>query len=101
MFRLVNNAEGISKTVEIDIPAGGVAKRRYNFAEKGTVAFAVEPWADVYHDGELLGKTPMRAISFAPGRYEFKLVNDELKKTKFVTVEVRPRKRSLVKENLE
>lgn len=100
-FRLVNAAEGLSRTVTIDITPGGVTKKRFNFAEKGSVAFSVEPWADVYYDGKMLGKTPMRAVSFAPGKYEFRLVNDELKKMKTVTVEVRPGKRHVVKESFE
>ena len=42
----------------------------------GYVRFVVDPWADVYIDGQLVVTTPSaRAVALAPGRHYLKLEN--------------------------
>jgi serine/threonine-protein kinase len=55
---------------------------------KGTVTLRVLPYAEVFRDGTSLGVTPLKPQELDPGKYEFRFVNPETKKseTKKVTV---------------
>jgi serine/threonine protein kinase len=47
-------------------------------AQRGTVRFAVTPWAEVSCGGRQLGTTPLPDVSLAAGVYECKFSNPEL-----------------------
>nr|WP_275583592.1 serine/threonine-protein kinase [Archangium primigenium] len=56
---------------------------------KGTVRFAVTPWADVSCGGRNLGSTPLPDVSLVAGVYECRFSNPE-KGTRTQRVEVKP-----------
>ncbi len=66
-----------SYTETIDFPAGQVQSRTIQLAPgEGYLRITVNPWADVYLDGEFIGTTPLpRNITLRPGSHQLKLVN--------------------------
>jgi serine/threonine protein kinase len=52
----------------------------------GTVSINARPWADVYHKGRKLGRTPLRKKKVMAGKQKFKLKNAQ--GSKFITIRV-------------
>jgi serine/threonine-protein kinase len=67
-----------------------IVERPGSQSGRGTVRFAVTPWADVSCDGRKLGTTPLPDVSLAVGVYECKFSNPELGTIKTQRVEVKP-----------
>jgi eukaryotic-like serine/threonine-protein kinase len=63
---------------------------------KGTVRFAVTPWADVTCNGRSLGPTPMRDVALPAGWYDCRFSNPEMG-TRTQRVEVKPDLQTLVR----
>jgi serine/threonine-protein kinase len=99
VVQVKNKKLGLSKSLKLDIPAGGHVQRRVVF-RKGQVIFNVAPWADVYLGKKKLGTTPMPPISLYEGTYAIKLVNDELGVERVVYVSVKSGKLKKVVEKL-
>jgi eukaryotic-like serine/threonine-protein kinase len=55
----------------------------------GTLRVNSRPWAQVFVDGKLVGVTPQRGISLAPGSHTLMLVNDEFSIRKTVPIEIK------------
>jgi hypothetical protein len=57
-------------------------------ARKGTLDVHVQPYADVFVDGDLIGTTPLAPIELAPGSHTVLLANSQLdvKRTKTVVI---------------
>ncbi|MFY0575155.1 serine/threonine protein kinase [Cystobacter fuscus] len=64
---------------------------------KGTVRFAVTPWAEVTCGGRNLGSTPLGGdVSFNAGVYECRFWNPDLKESRTERVEVKPNRHTTV-----
>ncbi|HKP60727.1 MAG TPA: PEGA domain-containing protein, partial [Polyangiales bacterium] len=46
------------------------------------------PWSQVYIDGQMVGYTPQRAISLAPGEHAVRLINPEFAMSKTLQVRI-------------
>ncbi len=60
----------------------------------------MNPWAEVFVDGRRIGLTPMRPIPLSAGKHSVLLKNDELKRSRRLSVVVPSGKQATVKENL-
>jgi hypothetical protein len=100
MVQVRNKKLGLSKTLRLDVPAGGHLSRRVVF-RKGQVVFNVAPWADVYLGKKKLGTTPMPPISLYEGTYAITLVNKELGVERVIHVPVKSGKLKKVLERLQ
>jgi serine/threonine-protein kinase len=67
---------------------------------KGTVVFRVLPYAEVFRDGQSLGVTPLKPLELEPGRYSFKFVCADTKKSDAREVTVSSGAQSVVKVDL-
>ncbi len=56
----------------------------------GTVRIAVDPWADVYLEDNLVGRTPLQPLTLAAGTYRISLKNPNFPEEYSVDLEVRP-----------
>ncbi|WP_395848380.1 protein kinase [Cystobacter fuscus] len=69
-------------------PAGPVEHK--SFASVAPlVELRVRPYATVFVDGKRLGVTPLRGLKLSPGRHTLKLVNDEIRRTKEIILDVK------------
>ena len=57
-------------------------------AEPGYLLVRLDPWAEIYIDGEYRNETPAR-LELAPGSYQIVLVNKKLNRAESCTVEIR------------
>lgn len=96
-LRLTNRALGISRTVRLSIPRGGTAQEQVVFGQ-GTLNVLVDPWADVFVDGERVGQTPLAGRVLWEGRHKVRLENPEGKKELTVTIE--PGQTVVIRESL-
>jgi serine/threonine-protein kinase len=69
-------------------------------AGKGTVVFRVLPYAEVFQDGKSVGMTPLRPLELEPGKYSFKFVCSDTKKTETREVTVPPGGQAVLKVDL-
>ncbi len=97
MVKLTNPELGISRTTHVRLEAGKEAQRVMTF-RKGRLNVSVQPWADVYVDGVLVGQTPLAARELWEGRHKVRLVNPSGEKT--VSVKIEPGETTVVKEQL-
>ena len=67
---------------------------------KGTVVFRVLPYAEVFREGTSLGTTPLKPLELEAGKYQFKFVNPETKKSETRDVTVNAGAQSTVKVDL-
>ncbi len=67
----------------------------------GHLAVLVAPWAKVYVDGQEKGTTPFAPLEVKAGRHHVLLVNDEISKSREITVEVKPGRTATVRVDLE
>jgi hypothetical protein len=100
LVQVRNKKLGLSKSLRLEVPAGGHVSRRVVF-RKGQVVFNVAPWADVYLGKKKLGTTPMPPISLYEGTYAIKLANEELGVERVVHVSVKSGKLKKVVERLQ
>jgi serine/threonine-protein kinase len=70
-------------------------------ARKGTLELRIRPFAEVYLNGELLGQTPLRAVSVAAGTHSVRMVNAELGMDVTKEVTVSPNEAKVFKYNLK
>ncbi|PTL78171.1 serine/threonine-protein kinase [Vitiosangium sp. GDMCC 1.1324] len=73
----------VERPVQTERPAQTETRR-------GTVRFAVTPWAEVFCGGRSLGTTPLPDVSLVAGVYECKFSNSDLGMTRTQRVEVKP-----------
>ncbi len=71
------------------LATGTVARTAPQESRRGTVRFAVTPWAEVSCGGRNLGSTPLPDVYFTAGVYECRFSNPELG-TRTQRVEVKP-----------
>lgn len=64
----------------------------------GKLVVGPEPWADVYINDELHGRTPFRGINLEQGTYTIKFVNPDFE-TDIQTIEIRPNETTAVRFN--
>lgn len=95
--RLTNPELGLSRTTHVRLESGKAAQRVVTF-RKGKLNVSVQPWADVYVDGVLVGQTPLAARELWEGWHKVRLVNPSGEKT--VTVKIEPGETRVVKEQL-
>jgi serine/threonine-protein kinase len=67
---------------------------------KGTVVFRVLPYAEVFRDGQSLGVTPLKPLELEPGKYSFKFVCADTKKSDARDVTVSSGAQAVVKVDL-
>jgi serine/threonine-protein kinase len=68
----------VEQKPEPERPAPGPVERvASQESRRGTVRFAVTPWAEVSCGGRNLGTTPLRDVSLTVGEYECKFSNPE------------------------
>jgi hypothetical protein len=67
----------------------------------GRLRVKVKPWADMFLDGEHLGKTPLESVTVSAGSHSVILVNNELKIRRQLAVKVTAGKETLLKVDLE
>lgn len=72
---LTQSKLGIARTVTVEIKKDQKVDQTITIG-KGTVKVNSRPWADVYIDGQLAGKTPLQRPVYE-GKHEIKLVNPE------------------------
>ncbi|MFN7131018.1 MAG: protein kinase domain-containing protein [Myxococcales bacterium] len=96
---LVNQELGLEQSVNATVRADETEQLRRTF-KTGEVLFLVKPWADVYLRKRRIGQTPFPKIRLIEGEHTFHLVNEDLKKTKKVTVMVKAGELSKVNEDL-
>lgn len=57
---------------------------------KATLHLDVTPWAKVFVDGKLVGKTPLKPLRLNPGRHTIKFVCEEYRASRVEQVDVQP-----------
>ncbi|MBX5483797.1 MAG: protein kinase [Myxococcaceae bacterium] len=76
------------------------AKPAPTVKEAGKVSFRVNPWAEVFLEGQSLGITPMPAVSVPAGRQTFTLKNPQIGVSRSVSVNVPPGGTAVVRADL-
>jgi hypothetical protein len=61
---------------------------------RGELELDVRPWGKVWLDGRLLGTTPLKPLSLAPGRHRLRIAREE--KTYESVVDIAPREQTLL-----
>jgi hypothetical protein len=79
-------------------PPKAVAKRA---PASGHIAVMVAPWAKVFVDGKEMGVTPFAPLEVKAGRHHLLLVNDEIRASREISVEVKSGRTATVRVNLE
>ncbi|MEK7790083.1 MAG: serine/threonine-protein kinase [Deltaproteobacteria bacterium] len=64
--------------------------RSADFFPHGFLSTNIRPWANVYFENTHLGMTPLIHRMMPTGKYRLRFVNRDLKKTKVVSVDVKP-----------
>ncbi len=54
----------------------------------GTISVRVDPWAFVYFEGRKVAEAPIKELKLPYGRHRLRLWNPELKKEKWITVDI-------------
>lgn len=85
---------GTSVLVALDTSTGGLTQvpvkngaADYASVGKGTLSLRIKPWAKASIGGRTLGTTPLDPVSLPAGRYQVKLVWNDVVKTETVTVQ--------------
>jgi hypothetical protein len=65
-------------TGRVSIPADETITRKYSFNEAGYLQVVVQPWADVFVDGRLVGQTPLQKVRIPVGRHSVTLRHPQL-----------------------
>ena len=97
--RVTVRGTGVEYSAQIRVVAG---ERRHEriVVPRGTLVFAIRPYADVFIDGRHVGLTPMPPQQLAAGRHRLRLVNDNLNRAIHRTVTIRPGQRTTLSLNM-
>jgi hypothetical protein len=87
---------GASKSMPIVIQANKTVSKQLSF-ETGTLRIIVQPWADVWVNGQQVGQTPFAPIKLLEGSHTIHLKNKDLKKDVDKVIVVRPNEETLLK----
>jgi hypothetical protein len=96
---LVNLEQGLRKPFTVVVRSGEPTEKSFRF-QRGEVQFLVTPSADVYLNTRKMAEIPGPKFGVIEGEHVFELKNEELNKTRQVTVTVRPGQLTRVKVNL-
>ncbi len=96
---LVNFELGLSRPFGVAIRPGVTVEKSFKF-NRGEVQFIITPGADVYLFKHKVAQIPGPKFAVVEGEQIFELVNEELKKTRQVTVLVKPGQVTRVPVNL-
>lgn len=64
----------------------------------GRLKVVVDPWAEVYVNGDMIGITPLAPIAFPPGKYTIRLINPKIKKDVTRRIAIASSQDTLVRE---
>ncbi len=97
VVRLESPTLGLARTFKVRLVAGKQTTRVERFA-MGKLNVMVDPWADVWLDGQAIGQTPLAGRDVWEGRHELRLVSPLGEKR--VSIQVDPDQTLVVKERL-
>ncbi len=70
-------------------------------ARRGLLEVHCRPWAHVRVDGRPAGTTPVKGLRLAAGSHRVTLVNEEMDYAESLRIEVRPGRKTVVREEIE